>query len=186
MKKHLTLSNIIFAVFIVALIIPQTRIALQVALNKVKVFVMSPSELSEEDQLQLQPFQYQLTTLDGTAININVGDDKVTFISYWATWCPPCIAEMPSIVQLHEDYGTRVNFLLLTNEKPEKVKSFLSKKGYSLPIYRPAMNSPKELQLRSIPTNYIIDKTGKIIIKEIGAANWNSNKIRQILDENLQ
>ncbi|MEO9893683.1 TlpA disulfide reductase family protein [Aurantibacter sp.] len=184
-KKHLSFSNIIFALFIVALIIPKTRIALQVAINKAKVFVMSPSKLKEEEQTQLQSFQYQLTSLEGNQSEINVGQGEVTFISYWATWCPPCIAEMPGIVKLYEDYGSKINFLLLTNENSEKVKAFLRKKGYDLPVYNPNMPSPELLQSHNIPTNYIIDKTGKIIIKEVGAVDWNSNKIREIIDNAL-
>ncbi|MBM1105368.1 TlpA family protein disulfide reductase [Aurantibacter crassamenti] len=181
-KKHLTVSNIIFAIFIVLLIIPQTRVALQVAVNKVRVFVFSPSVLNQEDQAQLPPFTYQLTKLNGDANAVEVGQGEVTFISYWATWCPPCIAELPSIVELHEDYGDKVNFLLLTNENPEKVRAFLEKKAYDLPVYIPKMEAPDKLISRSIPTNYIIDKKGKILIKETGAADWNSTNVRAVLN----
>lgn len=181
-KKKINLSNIFFAVFLVLLIIPQTRTPLQVALNKVRVFVRSPSQLDQEDQTQLQPFTYRLATLEGTPTTLEIGKGKVTFISYWATWCPPCIAELPSIEKLYGDYGDQIDFILLTNEDPETVRKFLKKKSFDLPVYFPRMETPKPLFGRSIPTNYVLDKKGKIIIKETGAADWDSEQVRGVLE----
>jgi len=180
-KKNLTFSNILFAIFIVLLIIPQTRTAIQVTMNKIKVQLFSPSTLDAEDQTQLEPFSYRLVDLNGSETTSEIGQGKVVFLSYWATWCPPCIAELPSIQELFNDYGDKIDFLLLTNEDPEVVRRFLEKKKYNLPVFIPRMQAPQKLFERSIPTNYIIDKSGKIIIKETGATDWNSKKVRDIL-----
>lgn len=181
-KKALTPSNIIFAIFIILLIIPQTRTAMQVALNKVKVKLFSPETLDVEDQTQLEPFTYQLVDLNGSPTTAEIGQGKVVFLSYWATWCPPCIAELPSIQKLYNDYGERIDFELITDEDPEVVWRFLEKKQYKLPVFIAKMQTPEKLYERSIPTNYIIDKRGKIIVKEQGATDWNSEKVREILD----
>ena len=182
-KRKFKISDIIFVVFILLLIIPQTRTPIQVAVNKLKVAIWSPSIEDEEDQNEVTPFQYAVVDLQGETQSISIGKGKVTFISYWATWCPPCIAELPGIQDLYKDYGDKVNFILLTQEEPERVQRFIEKRGYELPIYFPQMQAPKILQENSIPTNYIIDATGKIIIKETGAADWNSKKIRKLLEE---
>ncbi|WP_299798897.1 TlpA disulfide reductase family protein [uncultured Maribacter sp.] len=182
-KRKFKISDIIFVVFILLLIIPQTRTPIQVAVNKLKVAVWSPSIEDEEDQNGVTPFEYAVVDLQGNSQNISVGKGKVTFISYWATWCPPCIAELPGIQDLYKDYGDKVNFILLTQEEPERVQRFIDKRGYELPIYFPQMQAPEVLQENSIPTNYVIDATGKIIIKETGAADWNSKKIRNLLDD---
>ena len=181
-KRKFKISDILFVVFILLLIIPQTRTPIQVAVNKLKVAVWSPSVENEEDQDQVTPFQYAVTNLQGNTKSISVGKGKVTFISYWATWCPPCIAELPGIQELYKDFGEKVNFILLTQEELEKVQGFINKKGYELPIYFPQMQAPEVLQENSIPTNYVIDAAGKIIIKETGAADWNSTKVRKLLD----
>lgn len=181
-NKTLTPSNIIFAIFVVLLIIPQTRTAMQVAINKIKVQLFSPSTLDVEDQTQLQPFTYQLTTIDGIQTTAEIGQGSVTFLSYWATWCPPCIAELPSIQKLYADYGKEIDFVLLTDEDSEVVREFLEKKQYDLPVFISRMQAPEKLYERSIPTNYVIDKAGKIIIKETGATDWNSEKVREVLD----
>lgn len=182
-KRKFKISDIIFVVFILLLIIPQTRTPIQVAVNKLKVAIWSPSIEDKEDQDQVTPFQYAVIDLKGKTESISVGNGKVTFISYWATWCPPCIAELPGIQELYKDYGDKVNFILLTQEEPERVQRFIEKRGYELPIYFPKMQAPEVLQENSIPTNYVIDTTGKIIIKETGAADWNSKKIRNLLDD---
>jgi len=184
-KRKFKISDIIFVAFILLLLIPQTRTPIQVAVNKLKVVVWSPSVEDEKNQDQIVPFQYAVTNLQGDTKSISVGKGKVTFISYWATWCPPCIAELPGIQQLYDAYGDRVNFLLLTQETPEKVERFVRKKGYELPIYFPQMQTPAILQENSIPTNYVIDAQGSIIIKETGAADWNSSKVRNLLNELL-
>jgi len=181
-KKKLTPSNIIFAIFIVLLIIPQTRTAIQVGMNKIKVQLFSPSTLDVEDQTQLKPFAYQIQDLEGVSSRVEIGHGKVVFLSYWATWCPPCIAELPSIQELYNDYSDQIDFVLLTNEDPEVIQAFLEKKAYNLPVFIPQMQTPEKLYERSIPTNYIIDKKGKIIIKETGATDWNSQKVREVLD----
>ena len=181
-RKTPSLSNILFFIFLVLLIIPQTRTPIQVAVNKVKLLVWSPSELDAEDQTQLPPFTYQLTDLKGSESTFAVGQGKATFISYWATWCPPCIAELPSIQKIYADYGDQIDFLLITNEEAEVVNRFLEKKAYEFPVYIPRMAPPEALYDASIPTNYLIDDHGKIIIKETGAADWSSAKVRSILE----
>jgi len=186
MKKKLKASDILFGVFIILLLIPQTRKPIQVAINKAKLYVFSPSVIDKEDQTQLTPFNYRLSTLAGDSKSIEIGKGKVTFLSYWATWCPPCIAEMPSIQLLYNDYKDEVNFVLLTNEESQVAQVFLDKKGYQLPVFRPQLKAPELLYSTSIPTNYIIDQKGKIVVKETGAADWNSESIRETLDKLLE
>ncbi len=181
-RKRPKLSSLLFAAFMVLLLIPQTRRPIQVVINQAKLWVWSPSALDMEDQTRLAPFTYLLSDLEGTSQKMNIGKGRVTFISYWATWCPPCIAELPSIDELYSDYGNQVDFILLTQEDPEVVSNFLQKKGLDLPVFIPRMRAPEQLYSRSIPTNYLIDSTGKILIKETGAADWNSTRVRAILD----
>ena len=184
-KKKLGIKDFLFVAIIALLIIPQTRTPIQVAINKLKVQIFSPSAYEAEEQTQLEPFVYKVKSIDGLSRDAKVGQGKVTFISYWATWCPPCIAELPSIEKLYTDYGNKVDFVLITNEEPDKVRRFLERKELNIPAVFPQMETPEILYERSIPTNYIIDKTGKIVIKEKGAADWNSTQVRETLDQLL-
>ncbi|MDT0538858.1 TlpA disulfide reductase family protein [Croceitalea sp. P059] len=186
MLKKLRWSDYVFGVFLLLLIIPQTRKPIQVAVNKAKILVWSPRIKAVEDQAQLIPFDYKVLSLDGKPKTIGVGKGKVTFISYWATWCAPCLAELSNIEKLYVDYGEHINFVLLTNEAPETVTTFLKKKPYTLPMYTSRMAPPPLLLDKSIPTNYLIDQNGKIMSKATGAADWNSKKVRSVIDALLE
>ncbi|SHI91273.1 TlpA family protein disulfide reductase [Pseudozobellia thermophila] len=181
-KGKIRIGDVLLLVFVLLVIIPQTRKPIQVFLNGIKVQLFSPSVLDAEAQVTVTPFEYRVTDLNGADVSITVGNGKVSFIGYWATWCPPCIAEMPSIQSLYDDYGDSVDFVLLTHEDPEVVRNFLERKKFSLPVYFPKMQAPEELYEKSIPANFVIDKTGKIVVKETGATDWNAEKIRTILD----
>jgi thiol-disulfide isomerase/thioredoxin len=110
----------------------------------------------------------------------------VVFINFWATWCPPCIAEMPSIQNLYKDYKDKVEFLLVTNDPYSEINEFLSKNNYDFKILRPVTFNKSVFEVSTIPRTFLIDKTGKIIIDETGAANWNSDKVRLVIDNLLK
>ncbi|KAA2219467.1 TlpA family protein disulfide reductase [Maribacter flavus] len=181
-KLTIKIGDVLFGVFIVLLIIPQTRTPIMVMVNRLKVELFSPGVVSEKEQIQLDSFIYEVENLEGESVHTVVGDGNITFISYWATWCPPCIAELPSIDALYGGYGDKIDFLMISDEHPEKIKLFLEKRNFSVPAVVSKMNPPKDLYEKTIPTNYIIDHTGKIVVKEKGASNWNSKKVRNLMD----
>jgi thiol-disulfide isomerase/thioredoxin len=185
MKKFLkkNWSNILFGTMVVLLIIPQTRMPIQVFVQRLISF--SPSETSQEKREILQDYQWPLTELSTGEINFSQSQGKVTVVNFWATWCPPCVAEMPSFQKLYNDYGSKVDFYFVTSEEPEKVQSFLDKNDYSLPTYLQSYEAPQQMQSRALPTTYVLSKEGDIIINETGTANWNSDKMRKLLDRLL-
>ena len=181
-KSKFSISNIIFVVVIVLLIIPQTRQPIQVFLHK-GLALISPSEISVDKRETLSSYKdWDLIDSNGTRFNFKEAEGKVVFINFWATWCPPCIAEMPSIDNLYKDYSDRVVFLLVSNEESKTIANFQSKNGYSFKFHQQLTQAPKALQTSSIPQTYIIDKKGGIVMDKTGAANWNSDSIRKLLD----
>ena len=178
-------SDIVFVAIIALLIIPQTRHPVQIALHSV-LSNFSPSVIKKDDQKEVSYASWKLRDLSGKDINYNETKGKVVFVNLWATWCPPCIAEFDGIQGLYNDYGDKVEFLLVSDESPETIQKFLDKKGYNVPIFNPLTNYPEDFQARSIPRTYIIDKEGRIVVDKKGAANWNSDKIRNELDELLK
>jgi thiol-disulfide isomerase/thioredoxin len=114
---------------------------------------------------------------------LNNAKGKVILINFWATWCPPCIAEMPYLDGLYRDYKDKVVFLFVSNEDASTTQAFLNKKGYALTSIKPISYSPKLLETNSLPTTYLIDKKGGIVIKKTGSADWNSQSFRKTLDE---
>lgn len=178
LKKHW--KNLVFGIFFLLLIIPQTRMPIQVFIQRLIAF--SPSETSKEDRAILEDYQWPLVDMDSQEINFAQSEGKVTIVNFWATWCPPCVAEMPSFQKLYDEYGGEVDFYFVTAEKPDKVERFLKKHEYALPVYLQYFEAPEQLQSSVLPTTYLISKNGEIIINESGAADWNSKKIKKMID----
>ncbi|HUC81217.1 MAG TPA: TlpA disulfide reductase family protein [Flavisolibacter sp.] len=103
---------------------------------------------------------------------------KVVFINFWATWCPPCIAEMPSLNELYNQFrdDERIVFLFINeDENAGKAVDFLIKKGYAMPMVTRAGNVPSEVYSGTLPTTVILNKEGNVVFKEEGLANYNSS-----------
>lgn len=142
--------------------------------------------LKTDRQVSDEAYSWQLTDTEGNSHGFTETKGKVVFLNLWATWCGPCLKEMPDIQKLYNDYGDKVGFLLVTEEETAKVEAFLQKKAYTLPIYfTDSGDMPKEIASKSMPTTYIIDKSGKIARAETGVANWNGSEVRAMLDSLL-
>lgn len=177
-------NNIIFLVFILVLLIPQTRRPIQVILQK-GMAMISPSVIDEEDRPTLDDYDWQLVDEHGAAYDFNDAKGKVVFVNFWATWCPPCIAEMPSMEKLYQSYKDDVVFLFVSNEKQEVISEFKTKNSYDFLVYASVSPSPDLFKTSSIPRTFVVDKQGHIAIDKSGAADWNSKKVRNVLDELL-
>ena len=173
-------SNLLFIFLIIILILPQTRKPLQVHINR--IFAFSPSEVSEEEREKLHDYDWELVGLNEDFVNLNSSEGKVAIINLWATWCPPCIAEMPSFQELYNDYSEKVDFYFVSSEEPEKLENFLQKHDYSFPVFMPASPAPQVLQSNSLPTTYVISKSGEILVEKTGAADWNDEEFREKLE----
>lgn len=154
----------------------------RVLVNKVVAAVVSPSTVEEKEREMLTDYHWSLVDLEGQSINLQSKKGDVILINVWATWCPPCVAELPGFVELYRDYKDKVTFAFVANDEKDKVITFLEKKGYQLPVYFQSSATPTELESGSIPVTYIIDKEGKIVVNKTGAANWNSESTRNLLD----
>jgi thiol-disulfide isomerase/thioredoxin len=183
MKKILTKRNIVFLIIIALLVIPQTRRPIQVLLHKGVSYFNQSSLIDIENRAIVVNTNWELKSDNNSALNFKDTEGKVVFINFWATWCPPCIAEMPSLQALYEDYNEKAVFLFITNDNFETVKKFKTKRGFDFEVFNPLSEMPKALTTRSIPRTFIINKGGEIVIDESGAIDWNSTKVRNQLDQ---
>ncbi len=145
----------------------------------------SAAVLKSELQMPIKNYDWELVDAKGNEINFENVKGKVVLVNFWATWCPPCVAEMPSLQSLYNDYNKEVVFMFVAQDKVEKVSAFIAKKGYTLPVYYSKTEAPSVLTSKTIPTTYVINKEGKIIIAETGIADWNSDKTRKMLNKLL-
>lgn len=150
--------------------------------------LMNPDveQISEESSSSSKsiPADFSLQLIDayGNFTTLEEMKGKVIFINFWATWCPPCIAEMPSIDKLHKEMGDDVAFVILSVDQDfEKAKAFDKRKGYNLPIYAPAGQLPEMYQASSLPTTYIIDAKGNLALTHKGMADYNDDNFKAFL-----
>lgn len=131
---------------------------------------------SNTENFPLADFNLNVKDLEGNIIKMSDYKGKVIFLNFWATWCMPCVAELPSINNLYKELkDENIAFLLISNEQLEKVKDYHSKKDYQVPFHTidNEGNIPHTFSTQSIPTTFIINKEGKIIRKSMGAKDWN-------------
>ena len=128
-------------------------------------------------------FNFPLTTIDGQPASLSDFKGKVIFLNLWATWCPPCRAEMPDIQKLYEQKGSDdIVFVMLSLDKdPNKPKAYIDKKKFTFPVFTPAGNVPEVFKSQSIPTTYVISPEGKIVSKNVGMAKYNTKAFRNYL-----
>ncbi|HET8839502.1 MAG TPA: TlpA disulfide reductase family protein [Flavobacteriaceae bacterium] len=110
-------------------------------------------------------------------------EGKVIFINIWATWCAPCIAEMPGINDLYNDLkNENIQFVLFSvDDEFENALAFIKRKEYSFPIYHSGGNIPPLYQTGTIPTTFIIDTKGNLVLEHQGMANYNSDEFKNFL-----
>ncbi|AOW19703.1 TlpA family protein disulfide reductase [Urechidicola croceus] len=148
-----------------------------------RLLSFSPSVENIEDRVVVNNFDWKLKGLNTKNYDFNESKGKVVLVNFWATWCPSCRAEKPSIQKLYIDYSGKVDFIFITNEDSQTIKKYLDKYNYNLPIYNQMSNGPSEFNVSSIPATYLLNKKGEIIVHKVGAADWNSEKFRKLLDE---
>ena len=122
----------------------------------------------------------------GSPVGVEAYAGKVVLLNFWATWCPPCRVEMPSIQALYE--STRdVAFDIMAisvGERPADVKAFITENKYTFPIYLDetgAVASP--LASRGIPTTYILDKQGMILAGIVGSRSYDGPEVKALIRE---
>ena len=183
-KKPLSIFfDVLFIVLVILMLIPSTRKELSAFI--IRTTSLPPSELDDDDQYLIgqKTFNWKLYDYNGNAVSFKDLNSKPVFLNLWATWCPPCVAELPGIAELYANYKESANFILVSSENTEIVKAFAEKHGYEdLPFYY-AATTPDDFISQSIPTTFILGKDGKVVLKKKGAARWNSEKTEQILKQ---
>lgn len=163
-----------------------TPIGFKLKVMASRLLSSSTAMVKAELQVPLDSYKWELKDTEMRSFDFETQKGKVVLVNFWATWCAPCIAEMPSMQALYKDYGERVVFMFVTNEEEQKVLDFIKRKNYELPVYFPQTKEPNVLSSKVLPTTYIINKKGKIMVAETGSADWNSTATRKLLDSLLE
>jgi peroxiredoxin len=127
-----------------------------------------------------------LTDLDGTRHDLAGLGDKAVLINFWATWCPPCVKELPALSRLNRRMQG-LPFQVLTvdvGQQPEQVRSFLADKPINFPVLLdPEGDTFRAWQAYAFPTTMILDRRHRIRYAVFGALEWDSDEVVETLQQ---
>ncbi|OUJ73603.1 TlpA family protein disulfide reductase [Hymenobacter crusticola] len=131
------------------------------------------------------PHNLPLVGLDGKQMNLSDLKGKVVFVNLWASWCPPCVAEMPGIYALYKKLDpAKVAFVMISfDQNPVKAQRLLQRKGYTFPVYFPTAPLPAPFDSNSIPSTVILAPDGKVAARHDGMADYDTPEFKAALED---
>jgi len=127
---------------------------------------------------------FTLIDLNGNAHTLSDYRGKIVFLNFWATWCPPCRAEMPSMQKLYQSWDKEKYVLLAVDigQDRERVKSFADENGYTFTILLDSQGRiAGKYGIRGIPTTCLIDQQGNLITRIVGSREWSLKEVERIV-----
>jgi thiol-disulfide isomerase/thioredoxin len=123
--------------------------------------------------------------LTGNTVSLSEFAGKIVLVNLWATWCEPCLREMPSLARLQLRLGDTITVVAVSEDRggSKTVEPFIDKLGLkSIKIYLdPKSTAGRAFQVQGLPTTFLIDRQGRVLGKVEGAAEWDSPKLLNIL-----
>ena len=159
------------------------------------MLIMDNASGNPQPEVGLQPLAFpsevapalswEVRGMDGRTADVAELGHDVLFVNNWATWCGPCIREMPAIEELVAHYeGEDVAFVIVSNEPLGKVLEFVEDKGWELPVYV-TEERPPLFQTKAIPSTFILDDDRLIVYTQIGSAAWDDVAAKDFIDRLL-
>lgn len=186
--KKITLPNIfnlVLFLFVLSLIfVPSVKATLLSGLMKVGLF--SPNVENKIIAKAPENLYLQFINQNNETTTLQDFKNKVVFINIWATWCPPCRAEMPSIKKLiHRVENENVVFLFIdADANLADSNSWLAKNDYPFNNYIANINTlPKDWYKGALPTTLVLNKDGDLVYQHSGTANYDTDEFYQFITD---
>lgn len=151
--------------------------------SSVAVEATSVTEETADVKKTRADFSMTLKNSKGKTVSLADYKGKVIFINFWATWCPPCIAEMPSINAMYNDIDLdKVEVLMVSFDRSfSKAIDYINRNNFGFDVYELDGPIPAMYNTRSIPTTYIIDAEGNLAFRHTGTADYNRQDFKDFL-----
>jgi thiol-disulfide isomerase/thioredoxin len=128
---------------------------------------------------------FSVRDANGSILNLADLKGKKVFVNIWATWCPPCMAEIPSIEKLYSkiDKEKTVFIMLSMDEDFNLAKEFAISSKMQMPVYAPAENLPGVFVTTGIPATFIFNENGELIKSNMGMEDYDTDAYLQLLKQ---
>jgi len=184
-SRGIIVLDFAFVIIMVLLLIPGSRNAISRTIIRYSLF--QPHENKSIKYLSNSFYSWKIQDIrTKKIITLDELKDKVLFVNFWATWCPPCVAEMPSIEKLNALYGNKIAIILVNNEPDAVIQPFLMANDIRTPVCQSISSVPAELASESFPTTFLISKNGRIVISRRGAAKWDGPVMSDLIEKLLK
>lgn len=182
-KKNLVNAAFI-VLFLLVLFVPAVKAFMVQGLMEIGLFKPNTTEKKAEIAIDLSAVKFR----DGKGNIVSLSDlkGKVVFLNFWATWCPPCLAEMPSVNKLYQQFAADKNVVFIMVDADSnfaKAQAYMDKKKYKLPVYTVASDIPEVIFKGTLPTTLVFDKQGRVSFHEEGMANYASPKFVDFINQ---
>ncbi len=176
--KDYWFNGLIIGIIALLLFVPATKVWLLEGLMDIGLFRADAQRETPAKDSMVPPLYF--TGTDNRTISTNDLKGKVVFINFWAAWCPPCRAEMPSINALYLQMKDDPRFVFIEADADGNLQSslqFMQDNHYSLPVYKAAGAIPANIFSGALPTTVIIDAGGQMANHNEGVENYNTQQM---------
>ena len=119
---------------------------------------------------------WPLRSLAGDSLDFTNFRGTTVLLNRWATWCAPCLKELPTLQALYEEHQD-ITLVLVSSEDHETVRRYIEQREYTFPVYTSGSPPPDVFKSGSIPVTFVIDPKGRVVLRHTGIADWNDDRV---------
>ena len=141
-----------------------------------------PNVIEFEKQQVVSFYDWKIISPNGNSQNFITKANKVTFVYYWSTSDKENLDNLDRLEKFYNKYNTKLEFVFVTNDSQVDVRKFIEVNGYTFPVFFSLSPIPSPMKMDEHSRAYLISKKGRIVVDNLGLANWNSNLFYEIVD----
>ena len=176
-----TVFNIVLMLMVLSFFVTPIGHYGKIFLNR--IFSFSPPVIEQKERQRITDYDWKLKDEEWNFFNFEKSKGRVVFINLWASWKLPSEAELASIQQLYDKYKGKMDFYIITNENRPPVEAFMEKHQFTFPVTYLIIGEKMPIDSSKVPSSYLIDKEGDIVVHKEGIADWSTRKFYELLDE---